>query len=52
MDSTVLMLAIRLREDSFAYSKATIWRWVLAVQEHTSLCATQILALGFPLQKQ
>ena len=30
------------------YSKATIRRWVSAVQEHTGLRATQILVLGFP----
>ena len=48
MDSSVLMLAIRLWEHSFMYNKATIRRWVSAVQEHTGLHATQIPILGFP----
>ena len=52
MDPTVLMLADRLREHSFVQSKATIQRWVSVVQEHTSLCAMQILVLGFPQRNQ
>ena len=52
MDSAVLMLAVRLREHSFMHSKATIRRWVLVVQEHTGLRATQILVLGFPQRNQ
>ena len=34
------------------HSKATIQRWVPAVQEHSGLCATRIPALGFPQWKQ
>ena len=34
------------------HCKATIQRWVSMVQEHTSLCATRILVLGFPQHKQ
>ena len=52
MDSVVLMLAVQLREDSSTHSQATIRRWVSAVQEHTSLCATRIPVLGFPQRKQ
>ena len=52
MDSVVLMLAVRLREDSSVHNKATIRRWVLAVQEHNGSCPTRIPVLGFPQQKQ
>ena len=34
------------------HSKATIRRWVSAVQEHTGLSATRILVLGFPQHNQ
>ena len=52
MDSAVLMLAIRLQERSSMHSKATIQRWVSAVQEHTGLHATRIPVLGFPQRNQ
>ena len=52
MDSTVLMLAVWLRDRSSMHSKATIRRWVSVVQEHTGLRATQILVLGFPQRNQ
>ena len=52
MDCAVLMLAIQLREHSSAHSKATIRRWVSAVQEHTGLHATRISVLGFPQRNQ
>ena len=48
MDSAVLILVIQLWEDSSVHSKATILRWVSAVQEHTGLRAVQIPILGFP----
>ena len=52
LGSTVIILAVRLLEDSSSHNKATIQRWVPVVQIHTGSCATQILVLGFPQQKQ
>ena len=52
MDSTVLMLAVRLREHSSLHSKATIPRRVSVVQEHIGLRATRIPILGFPQRNQ
>ena len=50
--SVVLMFAIQLREDSSTHCKATIQRWVSAVQKHNGSCATRTPILCFPQRKQ
>ena len=46
------MLVFRLQEYSSAHCKATIQRWVSAVQQHNGSCTTRISVLGFPQWKQ